>query len=76
MIDVNLNPVHHQIAWNSDTLLPQTIDADSFAFIPAESEYRIIAQDFLHGLLVEFKKPCGAEHSKLEASRRNRRSDF
>nr|WP_298373682.1 AraC family transcriptional regulator [uncultured Halomonas sp.] len=55
VIDVNLNPVTHLWAWNSDRLQKSRIAANSLAFAPPGGEFRIKAANFLPGLVVELE---------------------
>lgn len=54
-IDVNLNPVRHEMSWNSDRMAPKDIVADSFAFLPRGGEWRIRSNNFLPGLVLEME---------------------
>ena len=53
IIDVNLNAVPHQLAVNSDRVRHFRTPADSMAFYPKDSDFRIRTTNVLPGLVVE-----------------------
>ena len=53
LIDINLNPVEHRMAVNSDVATTASVPADSIAFWPKGGDYFLETTNFLPGLVVE-----------------------
>ncbi len=54
IIDVNLNPVSHDLAVNSDRIRTQTVPADSVSWGPPDTELRLRTTNIDWGLVMEF----------------------
>ncbi|MEM8772259.1 MAG: AraC family transcriptional regulator [Pseudomonadota bacterium] len=53
LIDVNLNPIEHHMAINSDKLEPRAVPADSLAFWPKSSDIKLVTENYMPGFVVE-----------------------
>ncbi len=75
-IDVNLNAVQHNWAWNSDKRREEIVPADSIGFVPAGGEFDIGVENVLPGFLVEFCPRFWADFIEREFTMDAAQMDF